>query len=154
MNTTSSLTSTERKAFNAIKKNLKKNSRAKKELTAQEYYTNCMPLLKFFKEIREEDGNFTVALGLNSVENGGTIGSSANGRCTLWVNYVDEVDGPQEDNWTFSEKLSKRILDLHGDKDYRSLENGGYLAVTDCVPLLIKAFVGTHKKTKATGIAI
>ena len=150
---TSKFTAAEVRAFNAIQKVLKADSREKKDLTAKEYYkpTTVLPFMQYFAMLKEK-GGFTAQFGLDSVANGGSIKLSEKGRVTLFLEYADGAQG-RETNFSFSVKLSTRIAELLGDTDFRSLgANGGIIALRDASPCWGKAFVGVNKTSGLTQV--
>ena len=135
-------------AFNALHSALESNSRKVETLSSAEYFKSKQSIFEFLKGLREK-GNFASSLGLNSVADGGTVRTSENGRCSIWFSWDDN-----ESAVTVSASLSKRMVELCGDTDFRSQPNGAVEALRTCYPLLTKAFVGIHKETGNLMLAV
>ena len=135
-------------AFNALFNDIKANSREVQSLSSAEYFSNRVPIVEFLTKLRAK-GNFVSSLGLTSVEDGGKLRLSADGRATIWFSCED-----WESNIVVSKSISQRMASLCGDTNYRTEPNGGVQALNDCLGLLTKAFVGMHKQTGATMVAV
>ena len=142
-------TAQQTKAFNAIFANLKATSKKTETLSSEKYFKNKLSIFTFLERLRAE-GNFTCTLGLNKASEGGTLKVSENGRCSVWF----EGNG-WTNNITVSEAISKRMVELCGDENFRAnYVDGGLEAMRKCYPLLTKAFVGEQKSTGITMIAV
>lgn len=141
-------TASNTRAFNAIFNELVSSARTVETLSSAGYYKNKLSIFDFLKGLREK-GNFVSTLGLNSADNGGTVRLSEGGRATIWFSWDDK-----EASVTVSKALSQRMVELCAGTDFRSMPNGGVEALRACYPLLTKAFVGQHKQTGATMVAV
>ena len=140
------------RAFNSLFSDFDTNAKKVETLSAGEYFKNKVPVLDFLNRLREQ-GDFVSSLGLESVANGGTVHQSDNGRVSIWFEWSRGSERVQN-NVTVSESLSKRMLSLCGDTDYRSQPNGAQEALRLCLPLLAKAFVGQHKSSGTLMLAV
>tara|TARA_R100001369_G_scaffold45736_1_gene71947 strand:+ start:1844 stop:2281 length:438 start_codon:yes stop_codon:yes gene_type:complete len=140
---------TQTRAFNAIFSTMDSSSRKVVKLSSKEYFKHTISVFDYITKLRETKGDFTSTLGLNSVDNGGTIRMSENGRCSIWFNWADN-----EASVTVSSKLSERMLKLCGDTDFRAVEGGGVEALRTCYPLFTEAFFGIHKDTGVLMLAV
>ena len=139
---------TNTRAFNALFSTMTANSRKVETLSSAEFFKNKLSIFDFLKQLREK-GNFVSSLGLNSVADGGTVRTSEGGRCSVWFSWDDN-----EASFTVSASLSKRMVELCGDTDFRAQSNGGVEALRTCYPLLTKAFVGQHKESGVLMLAV
>ena len=143
---------TNTRALNALYAVMNANATEVQELTSGEFYKNKQSIFDFLAFLRNK-GNFVSTLGLTSVAEGGTVRTSENGRCTIFFRYADG-NKSKDGKLVVSEKLSKRMVELGGDTDFRSMPEGGVEALRTMYPLLTKAFAGVHKDTGAFMLAV